>query len=308
VDKNNPLTSRVTVNRIWTHFFGQGLVTTPEDFGSQGARPSHPELLDWLSQDFVNNGWDVKALHKKIMMSSTYKQSSKVSPEKFQQDTKNVYLARGSRFRVDAEVVRDSALAISGLLVDTIGGESVLPYQPAGLWKEVGYGGNFTGQVFEQDSGDDLYRRSMYTFWKRTSPPPSMMIFDAPNRETCSVSRSRSNTPLQALTLMNDPQFVEAARALGQRMIEEGGRTVDERIDYAFQLATARHPNEREKLILANNFSAQMEAYTVKETQFEDLLQVGDSEPNSELDKRELAAFSVVASMILNLDETITRN
>ena len=183
-----------------------------------------------------------------------------------------------------------------------------MPYQPEGLWKEVGYGGNFTGQVFKQGAGDNLYRRSMYTFWKRTSPPPSMMIFDAPNRETCSVSRSRSNTPLQALTLMNDPQFVEAARALGQRMIEEGGTTVSERIDFAFQWATARHPNERELEILSANYLAQLEAYQVEDSAFSELLDIGDSEYNAELDKRELAAWSVVASMILNLDETITRN
>jgi hypothetical protein len=308
VDGNNPLTARVTVNRIWSRFFGKGLVTTPEDFGSQGALPTHPELLEWLAQDFIHNGWDLKALQKQIMMSATYKQSSKVNEEKYRQDTKNIYLARGSRFRVDAEVVRDSALAISGLLVNKKGGQSVLPYQPAGLWKEVGYGGNFTGQTFVQDKGENLYRRSMYTFWKRTSPPPSMMLFDAPNRETCSVSRGRSNTPLQALTLMNDPQFVEAARALGQRMIEQGGDTAKTRIDFAFMLATARHPNEREMTILSDKLYEQLESYSAADVPFSELLQVGDSEYNKKLNECELAAYSVIASLILNLDETITRN
>mgnify|MGYP002529134560 CR=1 FL=1 len=205
-------------------------------------------------------------------------------------------------------MVRDSALAISGLLVHHQGGKSVLPYQPVGLWQEVGYGGNFTAQIFKQDEGDGLFRRSMYTFWKRTSPPPSMMVFDAPNRETCTVQRDRSNTPLQALTLMNDPQFVEAARALAQRMLEQGGDSTSERISFAFELATARRASEREIEILTNIYEKQIQRYAAEDSGFEKLLEIGDSSYNHELDKRILAAWSVVASTILNMDETITRS
>ena len=308
VSEENPLTARVTVNKMWARFFGTGLVTTPQDVGSQGRRPTHPKLLDWLATEFMESGWDVKALQRTILTSATYRQSSKVSRKVYEKDPANKYLARASRFRVDAEVVRDSALAISGLLVHHQGGKSVLPYQPVGLWQEVGYGGNFTAQIFKQDEGDGLFRRSMYTFWKRTSPPPSMMVFDAPNRETCTVQRDRSNTPLQALTLMNDPQFVEAARALAQRMLEQGGDSTAERISFAFELATARRASEREIEILTNIYEKQIQRYAAEDSGFEKLLEVGDSSYNHELDKRILAAWSVVASTILNMDETITRS
>ena len=194
VQPKHPLTSRVTVNRFWQQFFGTGLVKTAEDFGVQGEQPSHPELLDWLAIDFVESGWDVKQCLKQIVMSATYQQSSRVSPRKLAADPENRLLARGPRFRLDAETIRDQALAVSGLLIDRIGGKSVKPYQPAGLWKPVGFGGSNTS-VFVQDKGDKLFRRSMYTFWKRTVPPPSMATFDAPNRETCAVRRARTNTP-----------------------------------------------------------------------------------------------------------------
>ncbi|HIA48175.1 MAG TPA: DUF1553 domain-containing protein [Candidatus Hydrogenedentes bacterium] len=308
VSEDNPLTSRVTVNRMWTRFFGTGLVATPEDFGSQGQWPTHPELLDWLAAEFVESGWDVKALQRLILMSSTYRQSSKVSREVYAKDPENKYLARAARFRVDAEVVRDSALAVSGLLVHRKGGKSVLPYQPPGLWQEVGYGGNFTAQIFKQDEGEGLFRRSMYTFWKRTSPPPSMMVFDAPNRETCTVQRNRSNTPLQALTLMNDPQFVEAARGLAQRILEQGGESTAERISFAFELATARPASEREIAILTDIYDSQIVRFSAEESGFDKLLEVGDSSYNQDLDKRVLATWIVVASTILNMDETITRS
>ena len=220
VKKDHPLTSRVIVNRFWQHFFGIGIVRTSEDFGIQGERPTHPELLDWLAIDFVENGWNVKRMQKQIVMSATYQQSSSVQAKKLNIDPENRLLSRGPRFRMDAEVIRDSALFVSGLLVDRIGGPSVKPYQPAGLWKPVGFGGSNTS-VFKQDKGEKLYRRSMYTFWKRTSPPPSLSTFDAPDRETCQVRRARTNTPLQALVLMNDIQFVEAARKFAERIIKD---------------------------------------------------------------------------------------
>lgn len=307
VSEDNPLTARVTVNRIWARFFGAGLVATVEDFGSQGKWPTHPQLLDWLAMDFVENGWDLKALQRTILTSSTYRRSSKVSPTEFASDPANTYLARASRIRFDAEVVRDSALAISGLLNSNRGGKSVLPYQPLGLWQEVGYGGNFTAQIFKQDEGDALYRRSMYTFWKRTAPPPSMMIFDAPNRETCTVQRGRSNTPLQALTLMNDPQFVEAARTFAERIVKEGGTTSTERIDFAFETAIARTPSDEERKILIDFYATQLDSFS-EQDDHEDLLSIGDSPYDTSLDTRELAAWSVVASIILNMDETITRS
>ena len=239
VDPGHPLTSRVTVNRYWQHFFGIGLVKTSEDFGLQGEQPSHPELLDWLAVDFIDSGWDIKRFHKLILMSATYQQSSRVTADKLAADPENRLLARGPRFRLDAEIIRDSALAVSGLLVNTVGGKSVRPYQPEGLWKPVGFGGSNTS-VFKQDEGRKLYRRSMYTFWKRTSPPPSMSTFDAPDRETCQVRRARTNTPLQALVLMNDVQFIEAARKFAERVMTEGGQGTEQRLTFAFRSITSR--------------------------------------------------------------------
>ena len=208
VDPANPLTARVIVNRMWQMHFGTGLVKTAEDFGAQGEQPSHPQLLDWLADEFIRSGWDMKHMHRLLVTSAAYKQSSKVTPELFARDPENRLLARGPRFRLQAELIRDHALYVSGLLVEKIGGPSVKPYQPAGLWEEVAYGGGvagFTAGKFEQDKGESLYRKSMYTFWKRTSPPPALSTFDAPEREFCVVRRSRTNTPLQALVTMNDP-------------------------------------------------------------------------------------------------------
>ena len=307
VSEENPLTARVTVNRIWARLFGRGLVATVEDFGSQGQWPTHPELLDWLARDFVESGWDLKKLQRDIMTSATYRQTSKARPDEFKTDPDNLLLARAPRVRFDAEVVRDNALAISGLLNSDDGGKSVLPYQPPGLWQEVGYGGNFTAQIFKQDEGENLYRRSMYTFWKRTAPPPSMMIFDAPNRETCTVARGRSNTSLQALTLMNDPQFVEASRKFAERIMKEGGETVESRLTTAFEIATARIPSKGELQILSDLYETQLTTFSEEESHAE-LLAVGDSPYDTTLDTRELAAWSVVASILLNMDETITRN
>jgi hypothetical protein len=307
VAPQHPLTARVAVNRFWERIFGSGIVLTSEEFGSQGEWPSHPELLDWLATDFVASGWDVKALHKTILTSATYRQSSKTAPEMTAQDPLNRLLARGPRFRLDAEVVRDSALAASGLLVEKVGGPSVSPYQPKGIWEEVAYGAGFTAQVFEQGAGEELYRRSMYTFWKRQSPPPSMMVFDAPNREICTARRARTNTPLQALALLNDPQFVEAARAMAERVIMEAGPTPHERIVYAHKLATAREPNAQELDILLAFYEEQLDEYRSNTEGAEQYVQVGDSEPAANIDPVDLATWSSVTSMILNLDETITK-
>jgi hypothetical protein len=296
----------VTVNRFWQQFFGIGLVKTSEDFGVQGEQPSHPELLDWLAMDFVESGWDVKRFLTQIVMSATYQQSSRVVPEKLAADPNNRLLARGPRFRLDAEVIRDQALAVSGLLVETIGGRSVKPYQPAGLWKPVGFGGSNTA-VFVQDSGDKLFRRSMYTFWKRTVPPPSMSTFDAPDRETCQVRRARTNTPLQALVLMNDVQYVEAARKFAERIMAEGGTSSDERIRHAFRMIVSRQPGSTEVQSLSTLFEEYLSLFRSDPESATKLLSTGESPVNEQLDSGELAAWSMVAHVLLNLSETVTR-
>ena len=306
VSPEHPLTARVTVNRIWQQYFGIGIVETAEDFGSQGTQPTHPGLLDWLAVDFRENGWDVKRFHKLIVMSSTYRQSSKMSPELIATDPENGLLARGPRFRLDAEVVRDSALANSRLLVRRVGGPSVKPYQPPGIWYAVGYTNSNTAR-FSRDNGDALYRRSMYTFWKRTAPPPTMATLDAPSRETCTVRRSRTNTPLAALALMNDEQFVEASRAFAQRILLEGGETESERAAFGFRVATGRRPSDAELAVLLDVFQANLKKYQSDQDAAEGLIAVGASEPPEELDAAELAAWTMVANMILNLDETITK-
>ncbi len=286
VDPNHPLTARVAVNRYWQHYFGTGIVKTAGDFGAQGEWPSHPELLDWLATEFVKSGWNVKHMQKLIVMSHAYRQDTEVSPELFAQDPENRLLARGPRFRFDAEMIRDNALAISGLLVEKLGGKSVKPYQPPGLWEAVGYTNSNTAK-FTQDTGNALYRRSVYTFWKRTSPPPSMSAFDAPSRESCTVRRSRTNTPLQALVLMNDVQFVEAARHLGARLIREGGQTPEERITFGFRLATARHPSAKELSVIQKFYEDQLKNYRKNPEAAKKLTTVGDSPRNENLDPAE---------------------
>ena len=309
LDPANPLTSRVAVNRFWLQYFGTGIVKTAEDFGLQGEQPTHPELLDWLATEFIRTGWDIKGLQRLIVTSATYRQSAKQTPELTAKDPENRLLARAPRFRLDAEVVRDNALAASGLLVPTIGGPSVKPYQPKGLWEEVSYGGTeFTGQVFEQDHGEKLYRRSMYIFWKRQSPPPSMMILDAPNREVCTIRRPRTNTPLQALQQMNDPQFVEAARHLAHRMLTDGGADSATRIAHGFELATGREPNAAEKEVLLGVLQQQQAEYEANQEAALQLLTVGESPRDEALAVPEFAAWTTIASMILNLDETITKS
>ena len=240
VDPHNPLTARVTVNRLWQSVFGVGLVRTAEDFGSRGELPSHPELLDWLAFEFIRTGWDVKRMMKLLVTSATYRQDSRVTPELRALDPENRLLARGPRYRLPAEMIRDQALAVSGLLVEKLGGPSVKPYHPPGLYEQVVAG---TGpSTYVQGKGDELYRRSLYTYWKRSVPNPAMLVFDAPFRETCTVRRARTTTPLQALNLLNDPTYVEAARFLAQRMMREGGAMPKSRIRHGFRLVTGREP------------------------------------------------------------------
>jgi hypothetical protein len=317
VDKSHPLTARVTVNRFWQTFFGTGIVKTAEDFGSQGEEPSHPLLLDWLAcqfRDGSENGmtpaWDMKAMVRLIVTSATYRQSSVVTPELYAKDPENRLLARGPRFRLPAEFIRDQALAVSGLLDSRIGGASVAPYQPPGLWEELmsrSDGANWTAQVYLQSHGPDLYRRSMYTFWKRTSPPPQLSTFDAPDRETCTVRRSRTNTPLQALVLWNDPTYVEASRKLAERIMTEGGATVDERIAFAFQEVESRKPAADEAAVLRRVYQKQLDKFTADNAAAIKLLSVGESPRNEKLNVPELAAWTMVGSTILNLDETLTK-
>jgi hypothetical protein len=279
-----------------------GLVKTVEDFGSQGEWPSNPELLDWLATEFVRTGWDMKAIQKTIVLSATYRQASKVSPELLQKDPENRLLARGPRVRLSAEMVRDQALAISGLLVDKIGGPSVKPYQPAGLWKELS-----GGDDYKPDTGDGLHRRSLYTYWKRTAPPPMMMNFDAAGREACVVRELRTNTPLQALNLMNDVTYLEAARKMAERMMREGGDTPASRIGYGFTLATARAPRDRETQILLSSLGYYRDGFATDPASAVKYLNQGQAPRDEKLDARELAAYAAVASIILNLDAAVTK-
>ncbi len=307
VSPEHPLTARVAVNRYWQMYFGFGIVKTQEDFGVQGEPPVHPELLDWLATEFVRTGWDVQAMQRLIVTSATYRQSSRVTPALLERDPDNRLLARGPRFRLPAEIIRDTALSASGLLNDRIGGPSVFPYQPKGLWEEMAFGDGFSMQEYHQSSGPDLYRRSMYTFWKRTVPPASLSTFDAPDREKCTARRLLTNTPLQALVLLNDPTYVEAARALAQRALLEGGKDVNGRIAYAFRLATGRTPAAQEVAVLRTLLSQELTAFRRHKKDAGDLLRVGESKPSPAIDAVDLAAWTTVASAVLNLDETVTK-
>lgn len=332
VDLDNPLTARVAVNRCWQLLFGNGIVKTVENFGTQGDLPTHPELLDWLAvafgarpSAFGSNGsepnaerrmpnaasaalgWSTKALVRLIVTSATYRQSSRVTPQLLQRDPENLLLARGPRFRLPGELIRDQALAISGLLVPKIGGPSVKPYQPPGLWEELAFGGGFSAQTYVQDHGEALYRRSMYSFWKRTCPPPSLQTFDAPEREFCMVRRSVTNTPLQALVLMNDPTYVEASRRFAERIVTEAAAAPRDRVRFAFRCATCRYPKEAEAKVLLDLYNQQLAVYKKEPEDAKKLLSVGESPRNEKLDVAELAAWTSVASVILNLDEVITK-
>jgi hypothetical protein len=305
VDPANPLTPRVAVNRLWQHSFGTGLVKTAENFGVQGEPPSHPELLDWLATEFVRTGWDVKAMQRLIVTSAAYRQSSRAAPALVQRDPENRLLARGPRFRLPAEVVRDGALAVSGLLVERVGGPPVKPYQPAGLWEDLA-GGAGEGP-YVQDRGPNLYRRSLYVYRKRTVPHPALATFDAPSREVCQVRRARTNTPLQALELLNDVTYVEAARRLGQLMLTEGGDTGEERLAYAFRRSTARPPTAAELRVLTRGLQRYRETFRADVEAAKRFVRQGDSPVDERLDLIELAACTAAAGIILNLDETITR-
>ena len=304
VRKDHPLTARVAVNRYWYMLFGQGIVRTLEDFGAQGEWPSHPDLLDWLAVDFVESGWNIKRMIKQIVMSNTYQQSSRISPELLQLDPENRLLGRGPRFRLSAEAIRDNALAASGLLNATIGGPSVKPYQPPGLWNEVSLNG---GLRFVRDKGEKLYRRGLYTYYKRSAPAPALTLFDAPTREKCILRRLTTNTPLQALVTLNDEQFVEAARHLAQRALQEGGETAEDKITYAYRLATGVRPGDHISGILKEAYDEELGVFQADVERARKLLSVGESTRDETLDAATHAAMTIVTSMILNLDETVTR-
>ena len=302
-DAENPLLARVTVNRVWQTMFGRGLVETADNFGTQGARPTHPELLDWLAREFVRTGWDQKRLLKSIAMSATYRQSSRGSPEVLARDPHSELLARGPVKRLTAEMLRDQGLAASGLLVEKVGGPSVKPYQPAGLWEEIAMG----RPRYDQGKGDDLYRRSLYTFWKRTVPPPAMTTFDAADRSVCSVKRQSTSTPLQALVLLNDVQFVEAARFVGQRALKEGGVTVEARVSWAFRLVTGRTPSDKERAVLVKLFAEQQAHFEKDPTAAKKLLGVGEKPADPALPAADLAAATVLANVLFSHDEAVMR-
>lgn len=307
VSPDHPLTARVAVNRIWQQFFGTGLVATSADFGTQGELPSHPELLDWLALRFIEDDWNVQRFIKRILASHAYRQSSKITPALLKKDPQNRLLARGTRYRMDAEVIRDQSLHLSGLLVPTVGGRGVMPYQPPNIWEPVGFGRSNT-RYYKQGKGDDLYRRSLYTFLKRTAPAPFMASFDAPNREqTCTV-RSRSNTPMQALQLMNDVQHVEAARNLAQRIIKEGGAKDEARIEWGWRTVTSRRPEASETQIVVNLLRLHEARFSDDLESAQKLIDYGESAPDKTILPRELAAWTLVANLLLNLDEVVNKN
>jgi hypothetical protein len=309
VSERQPLTARVIVNRYWQMYFGQGLVKSAENLGSQGDLPTHPELLDWLSVEFVRSGWDIKHLQELIVTSATYRQASAAPREQVIADPENRLLARGPRVRLGAEFIRDMALSVSGLLSPRIGGESVLPYQPSGLWEELMSREDndaFTAQKYAQDHGEKLYRRTMYTFVKRTAVHPSLATFDAPDRQVCTVRRPRTNTPLQALALMNDPTYIEASRVLGERLLT-GSKDDGQRVETAFRLVLSRSPRTEEVIIIRRLLEAQRAHFNAAPDAAEKLLRVGERPVAAGLAPSELAAWTVVASTLLNLDETITK-
>lgn len=303
VDPSNPLTARVAVNRWWQMYFGAGLVKTVEDFGATGESPSHPELLDYLAVELIESGWDVKAMQRRIVMSAAYRQSSRITPSLAERDPENRLLARGPRVRLSAETIRDNALAVSGLLQGRIGGPSVKPYQPEGLWEDVSVERR---AKYVPDAGEGLYRRSMYAFWKRTCPPPALMSFDATNREVCIVRRGRTNTPLQALVLLNDPTYVEAARKLAERVMADAA-AIEDRVGFAFRIVLARRPESEEQQTLLKIYRQALDRFGSDRQAAGKLLAVGASPHNTAFDEVELAAFTVTCSTILNLDEAITK-
>ncbi len=306
ISPSNPLTARVAVNRFWQMYFGMGLVKTTEDFGTQGEWPSHPELLDWLALEFIRSGWDIKAMQRLVVTSATYRQSSRIKIEDLERDPENRYLARGPRFRLPAHLLRDQALFASSLLIPTIGGPPVKTYQPDGLWEGVA-GINSNTTVYRRDSGASLYRRSLYTFWKRAVPPPAMMIFDSADREVCSVKRRVTNTPLQALVLLNDVTYVEAARSLATRVLKLPGRSNNQRIDRMFQFVLGRVTDEIESTLLADALSEYESRFTRNPSHAVDLISIGETVADPEIEPTTLAAWTTLATLVLNLDETVTK-
>ncbi|MBI2925490.1 MAG: PSD1 domain-containing protein [Verrucomicrobia bacterium] len=305
VARDNPLTARVFVNRLWKLYFGAGLSRKLDDFGVQGEWPSHPELLDWLAVEFMGRGWDVKHMVKQMVMSSAYRQaSSGFDQQLIARDPDNRLLARQARFRLEGELVRDNALAVSGLLADRIGGPSVKPYQPAGYWDHL----NFPKRMWEHDKGEAIYRRGLYTFWCRTFLQPGLMTFDVPSREECTADRVRSNTPLQALVLLDDPTYVEAARVFAEKIVREGGQGVGDRIHWSFARAVNRKPDRKEQRILEELFRKQLDRYKADKESAEKLVSAGEWPVAKDLDAAELAAWTSVSRAVLNLHETITRN
>src|SRR5262249_31487469 len=302
VDRRNPLTARATANRYWAMLFGIGLVKTVEDFGSQGEWPIHQDLLDWLAVEFMDSGWRVKHILKTMVMSATYRQSSRVTPDLMQRDLENRLFARGPRFRLQAEMTGDEGLAVWGLWVENLGGPPVKPYQPPGLWQELQ-----DGPGYKEDEGEGLYRRSLYTYWRRTVAPPNMVNFDTPTRETCVVRESRTNTPLQALDLMNDVVYMEAARKLAERLMVEGGRSVEERIDLGYRLVLGRPPKSEEQNALLAALKRFESYYQTNSRDAERFVDQGKSPIRRNVEVRELAAYTAMASVILNLDEAVTK-
>jgi hypothetical protein len=300
-NSRHPLTARVAVNRYWQMLFGRGLVATSENFGLQGSQPTHPELLDWLARDFINSGWNVKATLKEIVLSATYRQDSVVRRDLREKDPENLLLARGPSQRLPAEMIRDTALAAGGLLQDDPGGPPVAPYMPGDLWRES----NSMSPAYQQSVGAGLYRRSLYTVWKRTTPMPNMTAFDAPSREVCSVKRSNTGTPQQGFVLLNDPQFVEAARVLAEKTIKEVGPQPDQRIRFAFSRLTAREPDRQEMKLLQELLKEQRKLFGQEPDRAAKLVAVGERKRDSDLDPVELAATTALAQAILNLDATV---
>lgn len=308
VDPANPLTARVTVNRYWERLFGTGLVKTSDDFGRQGEVPSHPQLLDWLATEFVRTGWDVKAMQKLLVMSATYRQDAATDAARQEKDFYNRLLSRGPRFRMDAEMIRDQALAVSGLLNPEVGGPSVYPVQVANLWKEIGFLRPEIGMdEWPVSEGSDLYRRSVYTFWRRVCTYPTFATFDAPSRDVCAARRPRTNTPLQALAGMNDPVFLEAARVFAQRVLTEGGSDKDQQLEFAFRIALGRNPTAAERQRLTAFLDQQLDSYTRDAQAARQLIEIGSAPRPASLDPRAVAAWMMVANVLLNLDEVLTK-